>query len=162
MSAEIDTKALVAAVGDAIVVCDTQGRITLWNAAAEYMFGYSPAEAIGQSLDIIIPERLRKRHWEGYEKTMATGITRYGHDVLRVPAIDRKGTSMSIAFTVALLFDGAGKVSQIISVIRNETARFNEDRALRKRVTELEAQLAASAASSAAQPAASATPPAAG
>jgi PAS domain S-box-containing protein len=169
MSMEIDTKALVAAVGDAIVVCDTQGRITLWNAAAEYMFGYSPAEAMGQSLDIIIPERLRKRHWEGYEKTMATGITRYGHDVLRVPAIDKTGTAMSIAFTVALLFDSAGKVDQIVSVIRNETARFNEDRALRKRVMELEAQLAASAAAQSgtsatftAQPAASATPPAAG
>lgn len=162
MSTEIDTKALVAAVGDAIVVCDTQGSITLWNAAAEYMFGYSSAEALGQSLDIIIPERLRKRHWEGYEKTMATGITRYGHDVLRVPAIDKNGSAMSIAFTVALLFDSAGKVDQIVSVIRNETTRFNEDRALRKRITELEAQLAASAATAATPPAASATPPVAG
>ena len=162
MNAEIDTRALVAAVGDAIVVCDAQGRITLWNAAAQYMFGHSPAEALGQSLDIIIPERLRKRHWEGYEKTMATGVTRYGHDVLRVPAIDKNGVSMSIAFTVALLFDAAGKVDQIVSVIRNETARFNEDRALRKRITELEAQLAATAAPAAQAAAALATPPAAG
>ncbi len=143
MPPDIDLKALVASVGDAIVACDAQGRITLWNAAAEYIFGYAEAEALGQSLDIIIPERLRKRHWEGYDKTMATGITRYGHDVLRVPAINKAGASLSIAFTVALLFDADHKVSQIVSVIRDDTARFNEERALRKRVAELEAQLAA-------------------
>lgn len=143
MAVDIDLQALVASVGDAIVVCDTQGRITLWNAAAEYIFGFPEAEALGQSLDIIIPERLRKRHWEGYEKTMASGVTRYGHDLLRVPAINKAGASLSIAFTVALLFDADHKVSQIVSVIRDETARFNEERALRKRVAELEAQLAA-------------------
>ncbi|WP_395703083.1 PAS domain-containing protein [Aquabacterium sp.] len=143
MPPDIDLKALVASVGDAVVVCDAQGAITLWNAAAERIFGYAQAEALGQSLDIIIPERLRKRHWDGYDKTMATGITRYGHDVLRVPAINKAGASLSIAFTVAMLFDADHKVTQIISVIRDDTARFNEERALRKRVAELEAQLAA-------------------
>ena len=141
-----DFEALVAAVGDAVVACDAQGRIILWNAAAERMFGFTPAEAMGNSLDIIIPERLRKRHWDGYDKTMATGITRYGTDVLRVPAVNKAGTPMSIAFTVAMLFTPDEKVSAIVSVIRDDTSRFNEDRALRKRVTELEAQLAASAA----------------
>lgn len=135
--------AVVAAVGDAVVACDAQGKIILWNAAAQRMFGHTPQEALGNSLDIIIPERLRKRHWDGYDKTMATGITRYGTDVLRVPAINKKGESMSIAFTVAMLFTPDNKVSAIISVIRDETSRFNEDRALRKRLGELEAQLAA-------------------
>ncbi|HSW08903.1 PAS domain-containing protein [Aquabacterium sp.] len=142
----IDMGAVVAAVGDAIVACDAQGRITVWNAAAERMFGHTPEEALGNSLDIIIPERLRKRHWEGYDKTMATGITRYGTDVLRVPAINKAGQSMSIAFTVAMLFTPDNQVNSIISVIRDDTSRFNEDRALRKRVAELEAQLAALAA----------------
>lgn len=143
MSSAIDHTALVAAVGDAIVVCDAAGAIIVWNPAAERMFGYNQAEALGQSLDLIIPERLRKRHWDGYHKTMETGITRYGNDVLRVPAINKSGAALSIAFTVAMLTAPDGKVSAIISVIRDETGRFNEDRALRKRLAELEAQAGA-------------------
>ena len=143
MQQELDMKALVDAVGDAVVACDASGAITLWNAAAEHMFGYPAAQAIGQSLDLIIPQRLRQRHWDGYNKTMETGITRYGHDVLRVPAVDKQGRSMSIAFTVAMLFSPTHKVTTIVSVIRDETSRFNEDRALRKRLAELEAKIAA-------------------
>ena len=145
MHTDVDLNALIAAVGDAVMVCDAQGAILLWNPACERMFGFTEAEALGQSMDMIIPERLRKRHWEGYEKTMATGITKYGHDVLRVPALHKDGHSMSIAFTVAMLHGDDGKVSAIASVIRDETARFNDERALKKRLTELEAQLAAQA-----------------
>ena len=143
MPTEIDHQALVAAVGDAIVACDAGGAITLWNAAAEHLFGYPQAEALGQSLDLIIPQRLRQRHWDGYHKTMETGITRYGHDVLRVPAVDKQGRAMSIAFTVAMLFSPEHKVTTIVAVIRDETSRFNDDRALRKRLAELEAKFAA-------------------
>ena len=143
MNTSIDLAALVAAVGDAVMVCDAQGAIVLWNPACERMFGHTEAEALGQSMDLIIPERLRKRHWEGYDKTMATGITKYGQDVLRVPAVDKNGNSLSIAFTVAMLHGADGKVSAIASIIRDETARFNDERALKKRVAELEAQLAA-------------------
>ena len=143
MRTEIDLNALVAAVGDAIVVCDASGAIVLWNGGAQRLFGYTEAEALGQSLDLIIPERLRARHWEGYHKTMATGITRYGSDVLRVPAVDKQGRALSIAFTVAMLHSPDGKVSAIASIIRDETSRFNEDRALRKRLAELEAKLSA-------------------
>ena len=137
----IDLKALVAAIGDAVMVCDAQGAIVLWNPACERMFGHTEAEVLGKSMDMIIPERLRKRHWEGYEKTMATGITKYGHDVLRVPAIDKQGNALSIAFTVAMLYGADGKVSAIASIIRDETVRFNDERALKKRVAELEAQV---------------------
>jgi PAS domain S-box-containing protein len=139
MSLTIDYAALVNAVGDAVVVCDAAGAISVWNPAAERMFGYSQAEALGQSLDLIIPERLRKRHWDGYHQTMATGITRYGNDVLRVPAINKAGDSLSISFTVAMLYHPDGKVAAIVSVIRDETAKFAEERALKKRVAELEA-----------------------
>jgi PAS domain S-box-containing protein len=107
------------------------------------MFGYSEAEALGRNLDIITPDRLRKRHWDGYHKSMETGTTKYGNDLLRVPALHKDGSAMSIAFTVAMLFDEAHKVSAVVAVIRDETARFNDDRALRKRLAELEAQLAA-------------------
>ncbi len=157
MNSAIDYNALIDAIGDAVVVCDAAGAITLWNPAAQRMFGYTPAEALGQSLDLIVPERLRARHWEGYHKTMATGITRYGSDVLRVPAVNKQGRSLSIAFTVALLHSADGKIDAIASIIRDESVRFNEDRALRKRVAELEAQLAG-----ASQSAAQSTAPSAG
>jgi PAS domain S-box-containing protein len=143
MQSTIDLNALIAAIGDAVMVCDAQGAITLWNPACERLFGFTEAEVLGQSMDMIIPERLRKRHWEGYDKTMASGITKYGHDVLRVPAVNKRGDSLSIAFSVALLHGADGKVSAIAAVIRDETARFNDDRALRKRLADVEAQLAA-------------------
>ena len=140
MASDINLNALVAAIGDAVMVCDAQGAILLWNPACERMFGHTEAEVLGKTMDLIIPERLRKRHWEGYEKTMATGITKYGHDVLRVPAIDKQGNSLSIAFTVAMLYGADGKVSAIASIIRDETSRFNDERALKKRLAELEAK----------------------
>jgi hypothetical protein len=93
-------------------------------------------------MDLIIPERLRQRHWDGYHQTMRTGITKYGADVLRVPAIDKAGKALSIAFTVALLNGADGKPAAIAAIIRDETSRFNEERALRKRVAELEVRLA--------------------
>jgi PAS domain S-box-containing protein len=138
MNASIDPAALLEALADAVVASDDKGAIVVWNAGAERLFGYTRAEALGQSLDLIIPERLRGRHWEGYDKTMATGHTKYGHDTLRVPAVDKTGRALSIAFTVAMLFKDDGKPGTIVSVIRDETDRFAEERALKKRVHELE------------------------
>ena len=138
MHSAIDFKQLIEAVGDAIVVCDASGAITLWNPAAERMFGFAENEVLGQSLDLIIPERQRQRHWDGYHKTMDTGQTRYGSDVLRVPALHKSGRALSIAFTVAMLYSADQKVTAIVAIIRDETARFSEERSLRKRLAELE------------------------
>jgi PAS domain S-box-containing protein len=143
MAPTIDFEQLVNAIGDAVIVSDASGAITLWNPAAQRMFGFTPEEALGKSLDLIIPERLRGRHWEGYEKTMATGQTKYGHDLLKVPAVDKEGRAMSIAFTVALLHSEQGDLTGIVAIIRDETVRFAEERALRKRVAELEAKASA-------------------
>ncbi|HEY4069065.1 MAG TPA: PAS domain S-box protein [Burkholderiaceae bacterium] len=143
MNTPIDCHALVAAIGDAVIASDAQGAITLWNRGAERIFGHTEAEALGKSLDLITPERLRQRHWEGYDKSMASGTTKYGNDLLRVPAVHKDGRAMSIAFTVAMLFDADGKVNAVVAVIRDETTRFNDERALKKRLAELEAQLAA-------------------
>jgi len=143
VSAAIDLSQLVTAIGDAIVVTDASGAITLWNPAAERMFGFTETEALGQSLDLIVPERLRKRHWDGYHKTMLSGETKYGTDLLKVPAAHKDGRTLSIAFTVAMLTSADGKPAAIAAVIRDETSRFNEERSLRKRLAELEAQLAA-------------------
>ena len=143
MSAALDLAQLMDAVADAIVVCDKAGAIALWNPAAERMFGFTPDEAMGQSLDIIIPERQRQRHWDGYHETMRTGVTRYGTTLLRVPAIHKDGHALSIAFTVALLATPAGEPTHIVSVIRDETARWKEERDLRKRLADAEAQMKA-------------------
>ena len=138
----IDCAALVEAIGDAVIAADASGAIVLWNPGAERMFGHNEAEALGQSLDLITPERLRVRHWHGYHHSMATGTTKYGAgEMLRVPAVHKDGRAMSIAFTVAMLFEPDRKVSAVVAVIRDETERFNDDRALRKRLAEAEARL---------------------
>jgi len=138
MQANVDFKQLVEGAGDAIMVCDAKGAITLWNRAAERIFGFTDAEALGQSLDMIIPQRQRQRHWDGYHKTMETGITKYGADLLRVPALHKDGHTLSIAFTVSMLFSEDREVTGIVAIVRDETARFAEERKLRARLQEAE------------------------
>jgi len=138
MQANIDFQQLLQALGDAVVVCDAAGNITFWNAAATRIFGFTEDEAIGQSLDLIIPQRQRQRHWDGYHKTMATGETRYGADVLRVPALHKDDKPLSIAFTVALLHGPGGEVTSIVALVRDETERWGEERKLRARLAQLE------------------------
>ena len=133
-----DYKQLVEALADAVVLADPSGAIRFWNPAAERLFGFTEAQALGNSLDLIVPERFRERHWAGYNRTMATGQTRYAHDVLRVPAVHKDGRLLSIAFTVGLLYGPQRNGTGILAVIRDETARFAEDRDLRKRLAELE------------------------
>ena len=134
-----DLTGLVAAIGDAVVVADPEGAITVWNQAAERIFGFTAADALGQTLDLITPERHRRRHWDGYAKTMRTGTTRYGAETLRVPAIHKDGRQLSIAFTVGMIRDASDRVTGIVAVIRDETERWSEEKRLRQRVAELEA-----------------------
>jgi len=129
---------IIREAADAVVAADTSGKITLWNAGAERLFGYSEAEAVAQSLDVIIPEAQRKRHWDGYRHVMQTGETRYGTSVLRVPAVRKDGTRISIAFTVGLLKDAGGRVEGIFAILRDDTERWETERELRKRVAVLE------------------------
>ena len=142
MTSPFDFAALVAAAGDAVVVSDPSGAITVWNPAATRIFGYESEEAIGQSLDLITPERQRRRHWEGYTKTMQTGVTKYGADVLRVPAIHKDGHTLSIAFTVGLIHGADNAVTGIAAIIRDETQRWNDEREMRRRLTDLESRVA--------------------
>ncbi|MGH7264396.1 MAG: PAS domain-containing protein [Candidatus Rokuibacteriota bacterium] len=138
MSDDVDLRALVDAAGDAIIVADPEGAIRLWNPAATRIFGFTAEEALGRSLDLIIPERFRARHWDGYREVMRTGRTRYGTDVLRVPALRKDGQRISIAFTVALLTGSGGRVTAIAAFVRDETARWEAEQTLRRRVAELE------------------------
>jgi PAS domain S-box-containing protein len=127
-------EALLRTRSDAIIASDRDGRITFWNPGAERIFGFSPAEAMGQSLDLIIPERLRARHWAGYTEVMRTGESRYGHgDLLSVPALRKDRTRLSIEFTIVPLKDAAGAMAGMAAILRDVTARFEELRELRKR-----------------------------
>ena len=138
MNANVNLEQLVNCVGDAIIVVDAHEKIVMWNPAATRIFGYSEAEAMGNTLDLIVPERQRHRHNEGCRKSMETGITRYGTSLLTVPALHKDGSMLSIAFTVGMLFDEHQKVNGIAAIIRDETERFAQERALKKRIADLE------------------------
>ncbi|CEJ11680.1 Sensor protein FixL [bacterium YEK0313] len=118
---------------DAILAADRDGIIRFWNPGAERIFGFAAAEAIGQPLDLIIPEALRARHGAGYVQTMATGTTRYGAgDLLSVPAMTRDGRRISVEFSIVLLRDRNGAPSGTAAILRDATARFSELKALRQ------------------------------
>lgn len=126
---------LVAQAPDAIVYADARGLIRLWNAGAERIFGHSAAEALGQSLDLIIPENQRARHWAGFDRTLATGVTRYGAEsLLSVPAVRKDGSRLSVEFTILPFRGEAGQIVGMAAIMRDVTARFEEMKALRKQV----------------------------
>ncbi len=142
MDPDVDrfSRTLVRESPDAIIYADAAGLISFWNKAAERIFGFSEAEALGKSLDLIIPESLRRRHWEGFEKTVRTGRTRYGAgDVLATPAMRKDGTRISIEFTILPFADRAGRILGIAAILRDVTRRFEETKALRKEVAALRA-----------------------
>jgi PAS domain S-box-containing protein len=120
---------------DAVIYADGEGTIRFWNAGAERIFGFSGAEAIGKTLDLIIPENLRARHWAGFDGTMRTGKTRFGAgDILAVPALRQDGSRVSIEFTVLPFRDDAGRMIGIAAILRDVTKRFEEMRALRRQL----------------------------
>ena len=136
--------ALVVGMSDAVIAADAEGMIRIWNRGATRMFGFSEAEALGQSLDIIIPPGLRGRHWQGYNATLRTGRSRYGDgDLLAVPAIRKDGSRLSVEFTIVPFTDDAGHMTGIAAVMRDVTTRFEETRALRKELAALKAGPAA-------------------
>jgi PAS domain S-box-containing protein len=131
--------ALLATPSDAVVAADRDGIIRFWNPGAERIFGHSEDEALGRSLDLIIPERLRQRHWDGYRHTMETGQSRYGEgEMLSVPALRRDGATISVEFTIVPLKSDSGEMTGIIAIMRDATTRFEEVRALRRKLADAE------------------------
>ena len=127
----------------AVIFGDREGIIRLWNSGAEAMFGYTAAEAVGQSMDMIVPEKHRAKHWEGYDRVVRTGVTKYGREVLAVPALTKSGRRISIEFNIALLHDETGQVIGAAATINDVTERWERDKALRVRLAELEAKVKA-------------------
>jgi PAS domain S-box-containing protein len=137
--------AIVARTDHAVIVADAEGTIRFWNPASEAMFGWSRDDAVGQSLDLIVPEKLRERHWDGYRRVMETGETDYAGRTLAVPAIRADGSRISVEFTVTLLPAADGGVGGIAAIMRDVTAQWEERRALMRRLAEAERALAAQA-----------------
>lgn len=130
---------IIAGLGDAVIFADREGIIRLWNGGAERMFGYSADEALGQTLDLIVPERLRERHWTGFHHSMETGQTRYANgELLAVPAINKAGERLSIEFSIALVMSG-GALAGVGAVIRDVSVRWQQERDLRARLAKAEA-----------------------
>lgn len=134
---------IVAGSPDAILFADRDGRIRLWNAGAEAVFGWRAEEALGQSMDLIIPERLRERHWSGWDRVMETGVTRYaGGKLLAVPALRKGGATISIEFSIQLVRDDAGAILGPVAVIRDVTERWEREKALGAELKALRARAA--------------------
>ena len=132
-------RAILESQADAILVADREGVICFWNPGAARIFGFGAEEAIGHSLDLIIPESLRARHWEGYKRVMVSGETRYGSgDVLSVPALTKAGLRISVEFTIIILREDNDAVIGMAAILRDVSARFEELRSLRRRLNDLE------------------------
>jgi PAS domain S-box-containing protein len=129
---------IVESMPEAVVYSDREGIIRLWNRGAEAIFGYRQEDALGHTLDLIIPERWRARHWEGYRTVMLSGVTRYGQELLAVPASRSDGTRISIEFSIILPTDRNGKVLGAVAIVRDVTTRWKQEQILRKRLSAAE------------------------
>lgn len=142
LSQEWLSSIIVKESSDAIMFSDREGMIRLWNRGAEQMFGYSESEALGQSLDLIIPENLRGRHWDGYYRVMESGESRYSTEMLSAPALRKDGTRISTEFSMVMVKGDDGKVLGVAAVIRDVSARWQREKELKERIRVLEAQTA--------------------
>ncbi len=124
----------------AILFADREGKIRLWNSGAETVFGYTEKEALGQSLDLIVPERQRQRHWEGWDNVMASGVTKYGRDPLAVPAMRKDGSRISIEFNVVLVRADSGELAGVAAMVQDVTARWQKQKEMNVRLAALEAR----------------------
>ena len=131
---------IVAESRDAIIFSDQDGRIRLWNAGAEAMFGYRAAEMESQGLDLIIPEALRARHNEGFRRALAAGASRYAADLLAVPGLRKDGVRISLEFTITLIKDDRGEVLGAAAIMRDVSIRWQRDQELKKRLAALAGQ----------------------
>jgi PAS domain S-box-containing protein len=126
---------------DAILICDHAGTVRYWNAAAERVFGFRVTDTLGVSMNLIIPEWLRARHWAGWNATMRTGVTRYGEgQLLAVPALHKDGREISIEFSIQLVRNADSRIEWVVAIIRDVTERYAREKALRARLKALEDQ----------------------
>jgi PAS domain S-box-containing protein len=109
---------LVEQAPDAMIFADRDGTIRVWNESAAALFGYAPDEAIGRSLDIIIPEHLRRAHWEGFHQAIARGHTKLGRQALKTRATPKTGQKLYVTLAFAVIKDREGNVMGAIATAR--------------------------------------------
>lgn len=119
---------ILAQTTDALVYSDHQGTIARWNAAAEALFGFAAADAIGRSLDLIIPEHLRAAHWNGFHRAVASGTTRLAGRPALTRAVHKSGARLYVEMTFALVKDPAGTVVGTVAIARDATERVQKER----------------------------------
>lgn len=134
-------KQFVNNTSDAVLLSDREGIIIYWNRGSELMFGHTAAEAVGQSLDLIIPENLRVRHWEGYKRVMITGESKYKTALLSSPGVRKDGSQISLEFSMVLLHGDAGEICGCASIIRNVTERWKKEKDLKARLAACESKV---------------------
>lgn len=129
---------------DAIIFADHDGVIREWNAAAERIFGHAAADALGQSLDLIIPEQFRDAHWRGYHRAVASGKTKYVGQALPTRSERRDGATIYVELTFAILHDEGGSAVGAIAHARDISERWAAEREQRRRLRELEERASSS------------------
>jgi PAS domain S-box-containing protein len=134
-------RALIAQVADAIIFADREGRIRVWNAGAEAVFGYAPDEVLGRRLDVIIPDRLRPAHWAAFDQAIATRQMKHGRESMTTRSVHKDGSDLYVELSFALVKDEAGQVLGSVAMARDTTTRFLAQRESRRRIAELEAQV---------------------
>ncbi|WP_428852722.1 PAS domain-containing protein [Imbroritus primus] len=130
---------IVAQTSDAIIATDRGGVIRVWNAGAERLFGHRQSEMLGGSLDVIIPETLRKAHWIGFDRAVVSGQMKYSGEVMTTRSMHKDGRKLYIDMSFNLLRDASDQVVGVLAIARDCTARYEAERAMRMRLRELEA-----------------------
>lgn len=126
---------------DAVIFADNDGTIGAWNPAAERIFGFTKAEAVGQSLDIIVPERFRDAHWKGYRRALAEGRTKYSGQALPTRSTRQDGETIYVELTFAIVHGTSGAVIGALAHARDITERWGREREQRQRLQEAEREL---------------------
>ena len=141
MSTSFDTLAphILRSMPEAVIFCDLEGIIRVWNGGAEKVFGWSAAEAVGQSLDLIIPERMRKAHWDGFNQAIARGGVKPGRTSMITRSLHKSAEFIYVDMSFEMVRDEAGKMLGSMAVARDATKRFNDEKALRQQLAELTA-----------------------
>ena len=137
------SRALIEQVADAVIFADREGRIRVWNAGAEAVFGYAGDEVVGRRLDLLIPARLRSAHWKAFDRAIATGQQKYGRESMTTRSVHKDGSDLYVDLSFALVKNGAGQVRGAVAVARDITSRFRAEKESRRRIAELEAQVEA-------------------
>ncbi|MES2878723.1 MAG: PAS domain S-box protein [Pseudomonadota bacterium] len=136
-TAESLSENILHAMPEALIFADLQGIIRLWNPGAETVFGFTAAQALGQSLDLIIPERLRKAHWDGFNQAVARSGTIPGRHSLITRSLHQSGEQIYVDMSFAMVKNQAGEMLGALAVARDATARFLEEKNLRRQLAEL-------------------------